>query len=219
MRTQNGSRDLHFDESVTNPLISEIEKRQLYDVSGAVRVWILVFFVLETQIRALRDTLMESVRDVSISLTPHGTQILRPHTHTGTNSALRELILEHVNSGTRKIGNETKTSTPMNLRSESPRKKLMDMKKKKVKKLRHRESSTIRFDDYYRTIGKPCLSERTPRNWHVMSVDGNKASTIVIYLSCSKTTSTYSREFHHIRSILRRFQKFQARFRCDKTCN
>ena len=97
--------------------------------------------------------------------------------HTGTNSALRELILEHVNSGTRKIGNETKISTPMNLRSESPRKKQVGMKKKKVKKLRHRESSTIRFDDYYRTIGKPCLSERTPRNWHVMSVDGNKAST------------------------------------------
>ena len=61
------------------------------------------------------------------------------------------------------------------------------MKKKKIKKLRHRQSSTIRFDDYYRSIGKPCLSERTPRNWHVMSVDGNKASTYRdIYLSCSE---------------------------------
>ena len=216
-KTYRVARDLHiFDESVTKPLISEVEKRQLYGVStGTVHFGLSFLRLEETQIRALRDALMESgtlVFDISFSPNTYPLTI-RPH--TGTNSALRELILEHVNSGTRKIGNETKTSTPMNLRSESPRKKLMDMKKKKVKKLRHRESSTIRFDDYYRTIGKPCSPrENTAKLACNVHRRKQKPVPIVIYIFLVPRNNIYIPENSIIWSILRRFQKFQARFRC-----
>ena len=128
-KTYRVARDLHiFDESVTKPLISEIERRQLYGVStGTVQVLDLSFLRLqENQIAALREALSDA----------------------GTNSALRELILEHVNSGTRRLANETKSTnirTPSSVQSSSSSpKKRIDTESSNVKKLRHRESSTVR---------------------------------------------------------------------------
>jgi len=118
----------------------------------------------EKQIAALREALSEA----------------------GTNSALRELILEHTNSGTRKIRNSADTKLASTPKFTSPREnnKIHENTKKNV--LRHRQSSTVKFDDYFRSIGRPCQGEKTPRNWHVMSIEGSDTATTYrdIYLSC-----------------------------------